>query len=91
MYTKQKRTGSKRLPSNRSYKNHRDIAKKASHHIKKATILLKIYLKILVILEKASISLKKSSKIIEFFTKTSHFSGIVFKKPRYVKKILILI
>jgi hypothetical protein len=83
--------GPKSLLGNRFYKNPRDIAEKASHHIKKATILLKIFLKILVILEKASISLKKSSKIIEFFTKASHFSGNVFKKPRYVKKILILI
>jgi hypothetical protein len=50
-----------------------------------------MYLKSLAILEKASISLKMSSKIIEKFIKAPHFFRYVFKKPRYVYKILILI
>jgi hypothetical protein len=49
------------------------VAEKASQHFKKALIPLKMYLKSLAILEKASISLKKSSKIFEIFIKTSHF------------------
>jgi hypothetical protein len=52
--------GLKSLRGNGFYKSHRDIAEKALKH-----------LKILAILEKASISPKKSSKIIEI--KTSHF------------------
>jgi hypothetical protein len=44
--------GPKRLRGNRFYDGHRDIAEKSS-------ILLKMYLKILKILEKASISLQK--------------------------------
>jgi hypothetical protein len=55
------------------YKGHRDIAEKASHHFKKASIPLKMYLKILEILEKASISLKESSKIVKIFIKAPHF------------------
>jgi hypothetical protein len=43
-----------------------------------------MYLKCLAILEKASISLKKSSK-------KEAFSGVVFQKPHYVYKFLILI
>jgi hypothetical protein len=51
--------GSKSLRGNRFYKGHRDIAEKASHHFKKASIpKKKMYLKSLAILEKASISLK---------------------------------
>jgi hypothetical protein len=48
------------------YKGHRDIVKKAS-------IPLKMSLKSLAILEKAVISLKKSSKIIKIFIKAPHF------------------
>jgi hypothetical protein len=59
-------TGQKSLRGNRFYKDHRDIAKKAS-------IPLKMYLKSLAILEKASISLKNYPKIIEIFIKSSHF------------------
>jgi hypothetical protein len=68
------------------YKDYREIAEKAS-------IPLKTYLKSLPIHDKTSISLKKSSKIIEIFiqTRSLNFSGNVFKKPRYVYKILILI
>jgi hypothetical protein len=56
-----------------------------------------MYLKSLAILEKASISLKMSSKIIENFIKAPHFyrslhfSKNVFKKPRKAYKIHILI
>jgi hypothetical protein len=63
----------KSLRGNRYYKDHKDIAEKASHHFKKASIPLKMYLKSLAILEKASISLKKSSKIIEIFIKARNF------------------
>jgi hypothetical protein len=45
----------------------------ASHHFKKTSFQLNMYLKSLAILEKASISLKKSSKIIEIFIKAPHF------------------
>jgi hypothetical protein len=62
--------GPKSLRGNKFYKGHRDIAEKVSHRFKK---LLKMYLKSLVILEKASISLKKTSKIIEIFIKAPHF------------------
>jgi hypothetical protein len=62
------------------------MAEKASHHFRKAPIPLKMYLKSLAILEKASISLKKSSKIIEILK-----FGNVFEKPRYIYKIIILI
>jgi hypothetical protein len=59
---------------NRFYKVHRAIAETASHHFKKASnIPLKMYLKSFTIFEKASISLKKSSKIIEIFIKAPHF------------------
>jgi hypothetical protein len=52
----------------------RDIAsEKASHHFKKASIPLKMYLKSLAILGKVSNSLKKSSKIVEIFIKAPHF------------------
>jgi hypothetical protein len=40
---------------------------------KNASIPLKMYLKSLVILENASISLKKSSKIIKIFIKAPNF------------------
>jgi hypothetical protein len=43
------------------------------HITKKASIPLKMYLKSLAILEKTSISLKKSSIIIEIFIKAPHF------------------
>jgi hypothetical protein len=46
------------------YIGYRDIAGKASQYFKKAFISLKMYLKGLAVLEKASIFLKKSSKII---------------------------
>jgi hypothetical protein len=55
------------------YKSHRDIAGKVSHHFKKASIPLKMCLKSLAILEKASFPLKKSSKIIEICIKAPHF------------------
>jgi hypothetical protein len=42
-----------------SAKGHRDIAEKASHHFKKASISLKMCLKSLAIHEKASESMKK--------------------------------
>jgi hypothetical protein len=57
-----------------------------------------MYLKSLAILEKASISLRKYSKIVEIFIKARlekvgslYISGNVFEKPRYVYKILIFI
>jgi hypothetical protein len=56
-----------------------------------------MYLKSLAILNKASISLKKSSKIIEIFIKAHiskqkpPFYGNVFKKLRYVYEIFIFI
>jgi hypothetical protein len=65
--------GPKSFRGNRFYKGHRDIAKKASHHFKKASIPLKMYFRSLAILEKASISLKKSSKIIKIFIKAPRF------------------
>jgi hypothetical protein len=65
--------GPKSLRGNRFYKGHRDIVKKASHHFKKDSIPLKMCIKSLAILEKASISLKKSSKIIKIFIKAPHF------------------
>jgi hypothetical protein len=46
--------GPKNLRGNNFYKDHRDIAEKASHHFKNASIPLKMYLKSLEILEKAS-------------------------------------
>jgi hypothetical protein len=42
--------------------------------MEKAYISIQMYLKSLAILEKASISLIKSSKIIEIFIKAPHFS-----------------
>jgi hypothetical protein len=57
--------GPKSLCGNRFYKGHRDTAEKASHYYKKASIPLKMYLKILAILEKASIYLKKFSKYLK--------------------------
>jgi hypothetical protein len=54
------------------YKDHKDIAKKAFNSFEKASIPLKTYLKSLAILEKATTSLKKSSKIIEIFIKSSY-------------------
>jgi hypothetical protein len=49
---------------------------KAPHHVKKASILLKMFSESLVIIEKASaeasISLKMSSKRLVIFIKTSH-------------------
>jgi hypothetical protein len=76
----------KSLRDNRFYKGHRDIAEQASHHFKKASIPLKTlnYLNIFAILEKALISLKKSSKIIEIFIK-AHNSK---KKPPFLWKCL---
>jgi hypothetical protein len=47
--------------------------RKISHQFKKASIPLNMYLKSLAILEKASISQKKSSKIIDIFIKAPHF------------------
>jgi hypothetical protein len=64
---------SKSHRSKRFYKGHRDIAEKASHHFKKALIPLTVYLKSFAILEKASISLKKSLKTIEIFIKAPYF------------------
>jgi hypothetical protein len=46
-----------------------------------------MYLKNL--LEKASISQEKTSKIIEIFIKAPHFSGNVFIKLCYVYKVLL--
>jgi hypothetical protein len=65
--------GQRSLRGNRFYQGHRDIPEKASHHFKKVSIPLKMYLKSLAILKKASISLKKSSKIIEIFIKAPYF------------------
>jgi hypothetical protein len=67
----QGQNGAKKPP--RFYKCHRDIADKASHHFKKVSIPLKMYFKCLAILQKTSISLKKSSKIIEIFIKAPYF------------------
>jgi hypothetical protein len=63
--TFQERTGPNSLGGNTFYKSHMDIAEKASHHTQS--------LKSLAILEKASISLKKSLKIITIFIKAPHF------------------
>jgi hypothetical protein len=57
----------------RIYKGHRDIEKKASHHSKKASIPLKMYLKNPAILEKALNFSEKLIKIIEIFLKPLHF------------------
>jgi hypothetical protein len=57
--------GPKNHRGNKIYKDHRDITERAS-------IPLKMRLKSLAILEKASISLKKSSKIVEIFIKAPH-------------------
>jgi hypothetical protein len=65
--------GPKILRGKRIYNGHKDIEKKPSHRFEKASISLKTYLKSLTILEKASISLKKSSKIIENFVKAPNF------------------
>jgi hypothetical protein len=62
-------TVKKSLCGNRFYKCHRDIAEKASHHCKEASIALKMNLKSLSILEKGLVPLKKSSKVIEIFLK----------------------
>jgi hypothetical protein len=71
----------------------RDIAETASQNFKKDSIPLRMYLKGLKILEKASISLKNSSKIIEIFIKAHisklYFSENVFIKPRYFYKTLL--
>jgi formylmethanofuran dehydrogenase subunit E len=61
------------LHSNRFYKGHKEIAEKASHHLTKNLFSTKTVFKSLAILEKASISRKKSSKIFEIFIKGSHF------------------
>jgi hypothetical protein len=45
----QGRAGVKRHPRQKVYKGHRDIAVKASHHFKKSSITLKIYLKSLAL------------------------------------------
>jgi hypothetical protein len=65
--------GPKNLHDNRFNKDHRYLAEKTSHHFKNVSISLKMYLKNLAILEKASISLKKSSKIIEIFIKAPYY------------------
>jgi hypothetical protein len=65
--------GPKSLRGSRFYKGHKDIPEKASNHFNKTSIPLKIYLKCLAILEKASISLEMSSKIIENFIKAPYF------------------
>jgi hypothetical protein len=44
--------GPKNLGGNRFYKGHRNIAEIDSHHFKKASISLKMYLKSLAILKK---------------------------------------
>jgi hypothetical protein len=67
------RLGPKSLCGNRIYEGHKNIAKKASRRFEKASIPLKMYLKSFAILEKASIFLKKSSKLIEIFIKAPHF------------------
>jgi hypothetical protein len=60
----------KSLRGKKFCKDHRYIAEKASLHFKK---LQKCIHKSLTILEKASISLKKSSKIVEIFIIASNF------------------
>jgi hypothetical protein len=66
--------GSKsRLRGKRFYKGHKDVAEKTSHHFRIASIPLKMYLKSLTIIEKALISLNKSSKINEIFIKAPLF------------------
>jgi hypothetical protein len=49
------------------------LRKKPQFTFKKASIPLKMYLKSLEILEKASISLKQPSKIVVIFIKDPHF------------------
>jgi hypothetical protein len=85
--------GPKSLRGNRFYKSHRDIAEIASYHFKKASIPLKTYLKSLAILEIDPISLKSLQKYKSptFLNRSLHFSGNVFKKPRFVCEIFILI
>jgi hypothetical protein len=72
-HTSRGELGSKSLRVKRFYKGHRYITEKISHHFKKASIPLKMYLKSLAILEKASISLIKSSKIIQIFITVLYF------------------
>jgi hypothetical protein len=85
--------GSKSPCGNRFYKSHIDIAGIASHHFKKASISLKMYLKSLAILEKASISLKSLKKILEIFIKAPNFLTEAFvslemsSKSLHTKKI----
>jgi predicted nucleic-acid-binding protein len=87
----------KNLHGNRFYKGHREIAEKASQHFEKASIPLKMYLKSFTVLEKVSISLKKSKNNLNlyksptFLNRMLHYSGNVFKKTHFVYKILILI
>jgi hypothetical protein len=70
----QGRTGAKKPPRAKGFiQGHRNIAEKVF-------IPLKMYLKSLVILGKASTS-----------KQNLHFAGNVFKNPRYVYKNLILI
>jgi hypothetical protein len=69
----QGQTEVKEPPRQKVFKGHRDIAEIASHHFKKASIPIKMYLKSLAILEKASNYLKNSSKIIKIFIKALHF------------------
>jgi hypothetical protein len=63
--------GPKSLHGNMFYKGHRGITETASHHLKKASILLKMHFKSPTVLEKATISLKKSSKTLVGFIQSS--------------------
>jgi hypothetical protein len=77
----QRQTGAKKPPQQKRFdKANRDIAETVSKNFKKDSIPLKIYLKSLTILEKASICLKKSSKVIEIFIK-AHISK---QKPLFL-------
>jgi hypothetical protein len=65
--------GPRSLGGNRFYKGHRYIAKKLHITFKKAFIPLKMYLKSLAILGKASISLEISSKSLVMFKKAAKY------------------
>jgi hypothetical protein len=65
--------GPENLRSIMFYRGHRDMMEKASHHFKKNLYSIKNVFESLAILKKASISLKKSSIIIEIFIKAQHF------------------
>jgi hypothetical protein len=79
----------KSLPGNRLYKDHRDISKKASHHFKKASIPLKMYLKSLNFSENIFKNNRNLYKSPTFLNRSLNFSENAFKKPCNPYKIFI--